>query len=99
MKLEKQIKMKKCIYLDGNYEYDYEELDGVHTLYFNNSECWQSDTRGTIAFSLTDDENGLIFSARENKNRLNYSESIYLTILLKLINADYTFEIGTKTEF
>ena len=91
--------MKKEIYLNLQHEYDYEEVDGVHTLYYNNAECWQSDVRGTVAFSLVDDENGIVLPALENKKRLNYSESIYLTILLKLINKDYSFHISTKTEF
>lgn len=89
----------KEIFVDGEYEYDYEEVDGVHTLHYNNSEYWNSNIRNTIALQLTDDGNGLIFGEEKLKKKINYSQSIYLTILLKLINKDYKFEISNKVIF
>lgn len=86
------------IFIDEQYEYDYEEVDGIHTLYRNNSEIWNSNVRGEVVMEITDDGNGLIF-AEKLKKRINYSESICLTILLKLINKDYKFEISNKATF
>jgi len=87
------------IIVNNEYEYDYEETNGVHTLYYNNAECWQSNVRGTIALSLMDNGNGLALPSFCAKKQLNYSESIHMTILLKLINAEYKFEIATKINF
>lgn len=87
------------ILTDDNYEFDYEEVDGVHTLYFTNADCWQDNTKNTIAMEIVDDGNGLVLKPFCTKNKLNYSESVYMTILLKLINSDYKFQIATKTDF
>ena len=86
------------IFIDEEHEYDYEEVEGVHTLYYNNSGYWNSSVRNTIALQITDDGNGLIFG-KKLKNRIDYSESVCLTILLKLINKDYKFEISNKITF
>lgn len=99
--------MRKMILTDDIYEFDYEEVDGVHTLYFNNADCWQDSSKNTIAMEIVDDGNGLVLNyfcgqsplVERTKNKLNYSESIYMTILLKLINSDYKFQIATKTDF
>ena len=88
------------IFIDEQYEYDYEELDGVHTLYYNNCEQWNKHTRGEIALQLIDDGNGLIFGEEKlKKNSINYMQSVQLTIILKLINKDYKFEISNKVMF
>lgn len=86
------------IFIDGEYEYDYWNIDNRHTLYRNNSEIWNSHVRGELVMEITDDGNGLIFGEKLKK-RVDYSESIYLTILLKLINKDYKFEISNKVMF
>jgi hypothetical protein len=87
------------VFVDGEYEYDYEEVNGVHTLYYNNCEHWHSHIKGTIALQLINDGNGLKFGEEKLKKRIDYSQSLYLTILLKLINADYKFEISNKVTF
>jgi len=89
----------KEIFIDGEYEYDYEELDGVYTLYHNHSEQWNLHTKGGVALQIIDDGNGLKFGGKKIKNRIDYSQSIYLTILLKLINKDYKFEVSNKVIF
>lgn len=86
------------IFINQEYEYDYQEVDGVHTLYRNNSEQWIASVKGEVVMKITDDRNGLIFGEKLKK-RIDYSESIYLTILLKLINKDYKFEISNKVMF
>ena len=90
----------KEIVIDREYEYDYEEVGGVHTLYYINSKHWHSNVRGKIALQLSDDGNGLIFGEEKlKKNSINYMQSVQLTILLKLINKDYKFEISNKVIF
>jgi hypothetical protein len=87
----------KEIFIDGEYEYDYELIDNIHTLYYNNSENWDINVRNTIALQIIDNGNNLIFSKKLKK--VKYDKSLYLTILLKLINIDYKFEISDKTIF
>lgn len=90
--------MKKQIFADNEYSFDYEVVDGnKHTLYHSNSEYWASHIKGTIAFQLEDDGNGLkILTNFAEKKRIDYSEAEYLYILLKLINFPSYYEIGTK---
>ena len=88
------------IFIDGEYEYDYENIGNTHTLYRNNSEHWNSHVRGELIMEITDDGNGLIFGEEKlKKNSINYMQSVQLTILLKLINKDYKFEISNKVIF
>jgi hypothetical protein len=50
--------------------------------------------------SIVDTGNALKIGGQQTKNNnLSYMESLHLTILLKLINSDYKFEIGEKIEF
>jgi len=90
--------MKEQIFIDGEYDYDYAIVDDTkHTLYYSNAEHWSSHVKGQIAFQLEDDGNGFrILTKFSEKNRIDYSESEYLYILLKLANSPRTYEIGTK---
>ncbi len=89
---------KQSIFVDGEYQFDYEVLDNnKHTLYYSNNELWSSHVRNEIAFQIEDDGNGLKLLTKFNeKSRIDYSESEYLFILLKLINQPCIYEISTK---
>lgn len=92
--------MKQQIFTDNEYYYDYELLNdnnNIHTLYFSNSEYWASEYKGEVAFQLKDDGNGLILLTKfDKKNRMDYSEAEYMYILLRIINSNNNYEIGTK---
>lgn len=90
--------MKK-IFIDGEYDYDYEKVDCIHTLYYNNCEHWNEDTKGTIALQIIENNEGLKFSEEKIKRSIDYSQALHLTILLKLINVNHTFEISNKIIF
>jgi len=87
--------MKKQIFVDDAHDYDYEEVDGTHTLYYSNGEQWNNFVKGDIAMTIDDDGNGLIVEFNEN-GRIDYSEAEKLFILLKLINQPTKYEISTK---
>jgi len=87
--------MKKQIFVDDAHDYDYEEVDGTHTLYYSNGEQWNNFIKGDIAMTIDDDGNGLIVEFNE-KFRIDYSEAEKLFILLKLINQPTKYEISTK---
>ena len=42
----------KTINLDGQNEYNIEEVDGDYFIYYSLSEQWNLDTRGTLAFKV-----------------------------------------------
>lgn len=84
--------MKKEILWENNYEYDLEVIDNVHTLYYANVESWQSDVRNTIALQLINTGNDFKVVGLSTKNRLNYSEAVYMYIILAT-EKDYKVEI------
>ena len=84
----------KQIFVDDQYDYDYQEVDGVHTLYYSNSSSWTNHTRGEIALQIEDHGNGL--SIQEFKKEIDYSEASQLLILLKIIEEPTKYEIGKK---
>ena len=85
------------IFVDGVYDYDYKVIDNKHTLFYSNSMFWTDTIRGEIALQIEDDGNGLIVLSKfSEENRIDYSESGQLYILLKLINTPCNYEIGTK---
>ena len=90
--------MKQQIFVDSQYSFDYEVVDGnKHTLYHSNSEYWANHIKGTIAFQLEDDGNGLkILTNFSEKKRIDYCEAEYLYILLKLANYPSHYEIAQK---
>jgi hypothetical protein len=90
--------MRQQIFIDDEYNFDYELVDhNKHTLYFSNSEYWTEHTKGTIAFQLEDDGNGLnVLTKFSEKGRIDYSEVEYLFILLKIIQRPAKYEIAQK---
>ena len=93
--------MKKQIFLEDEYSYDYELVDNTHYLYYANVENYQLNYRGSKALSIEDDGNGLKFNfygANKLKSRLDYSQSVELEILLRIINEREYF-ISEKVRF
>lgn len=87
----------KIISLDNNSEYNLIEEDGNYFIYYNQSECWNIDARGTLAFSLVNDGNE--FKITQNrKGKLDYSESFLLYLLLRLEYKNYDIKIGELKE-
>lgn len=87
--------MKQQIFVDSEYDYDYEVEDDRHTLYRSNGSHWNSHVRGEAAMTIKDDGNGLVFKLNE-EGRIDYSEAQELFILLKLINEPAVYEISSK---
>ena len=87
----------KTINLDGQNEYNIEEVDGVYFIYYSLSEQWNLDTRGTLAFKAVNDGNGFKIT-QEYKGKLNYSESFLLYVILRLEYKDYNIKIGEFKE-
>jgi len=88
--------MKKQIFVNDVHEYDYElTANNVHIIYYSNGSEWNDHIKGTICMSIKDDGNGLIIKFNE-KNRIDYSESEQLFILLKLVTQPAKYEIGIK---
>lgn len=84
--------MKKYpIFFEGIHEYDLEVDDNLYTLYHNQADCWVADTRGTIAFQIKDTGNEITFKT-DKKNMLNYSEAMYMYLILSF-KKDYKLEI------
>lgn len=79
----------KQIFLEEEHSYDYELVDNTHYLHHSKSEIWQSNVRGSKVLSILDDGNCLnirFHGADKLKGRLNYSQSVELEILLRVIN-------------
>jgi len=74
--------MKTAVFEDGKHEYDYEELNGQHILYYSDNDLWIDP--GEMAFEIEDTGNGVKFKGLE----LDYSELSQLHILLKSYFAD-----------
>lgn len=90
--------MKQQIFVDGVYDYDYEVVDdNKHTLYYSTGDNWTSYYRGKIALQIEDDGNGFKFLTKfTEKNRMDYSETEHMYILIRLTNCHNNYEIGTK---
>jgi len=87
----------KLILFEGNYEYNLTIEDGnKYKLYHNNSEAWNSHTRGTLAFEFECDGNGYKFKTAK-KGRLDYSEAVYMYLVLSL-EKNYKLEIADITK-
>lgn len=87
----------KTISLDNNSEYNLIEEDGNYFIYYNQSECWNIDTRGKLAFSLVNTGNEFKIT-QKHKGKLDYSESFLLYLLLRLEYKDYDIKIGELRE-
>ena len=87
----------KAINLDGQNEYNIEEVDGDYFIYYSLSEQWNLDTRGTLAFKVVNTGNGFKIT-QECKGKLNYSESFLLYVILRLEYKGYDIKIGEFKE-
>ncbi len=87
----------KVISLDGNSEYNLIEEQGNYFIYYNQSEQWSINTRGTLAFSMINDGNGYKIT-QKSKGKLDYSESFLLYFLLRLEYKEYDIKIGELNE-
>lgn len=94
--------MRKSIIIDNAYDYDYEFVDRTHTLYYSMGEQYLPHCRGEICMRILDTGNGLKITQdapQKKKNNLDYGEALYLSILLRIINADFIYEMGDKIKF
>ena len=87
----------KTISLDNNSEYNLVEEDSNYFIYYNQSECWNLNTRGKLAFKLINDGNEFKIT-QKRKGKLDYSESFLLYLLLRLEYKDYDIKIGELKE-
>ena len=81
----------KIVLFDGESQYFLEIKDGTYRLYHNHSECWVESVKGTLAFEMINDGNQYKFKS-EKKGILNYSEAVFLYIILAL-EKDYKVEV------
>lgn len=88
--------MKKQIFIDGEYQYDYQENNRKHTLFYNNTEFWCDDIRGEIAIVIKDTGNGISIQTPFKKNNIEYDEAERIEILLRIINSGPLYEISVK---
>ena len=87
----------KTISLDNNSEYNLVEEDSNYFIYYNQSECWNLNTRGKLAFKLINDGNEFKIT-QKRKGKLDYSESFLLYLLLRLEYKDYDVKIEELKE-
>jgi hypothetical protein len=88
----------KAILIEGNHEYNLIEQENFIMLYYSESEHWNSNTKGQLALGLENDGNGFkIIGGLAKKNRIDYSESIELLILLSAVK-ESKIEIFEKVE-
>ena len=73
----------KHIFFDDEHQYNLHVENGKYTLYYNNSDIWCSDVRNTVAFEMYNDCNRYSFKTNK-KNRLDYSEAMYMYVILAL---------------
>ena len=63
--------MKKQIFINGEYQYDYDVSGKMHRLLFCDTEFWTDTVRGTLAFELLDDGNGINIISILDKNNID----------------------------
>lgn len=88
--------MKKQIFIDNEYQYDYEKIGMLHKLSYPDIEYWNSHVRGTVAIVIKDDGNGLSIQTPLRKKDIDYAEAERFEIILRIINSTPKYEIGTK---
>lgn len=85
------------ILIDNKHEYDYRLNNNHHELCYSDNREWTWP--GNLALRITDDGNGLAVTTEyESLVYLDYHTAEMLTILLKLINRETTYEVVTKKE-
>lgn len=87
----------KILMLDNQHEYNFVKEDDNYFVYYSQSEQWNSDVRGTLAFSMINDGNGYKIT-QKSKGKLDYSESFLLYFLLRLEYKEYDIKIGELNE-
>ena len=90
--------MKQQIFIDGEYQYDYEKKDDYHILSYCDTEFWTATTRNTKALVIKDDGDKLsiLTPFRMKHKKIDYDEAERLEILFRIINSNPTYEISTK---
>jgi len=87
--------MKKQIFVDGEYQYDYTLNGKIHTLSYSDTESWTQSVRGIVAFEIKDTGDNLNIITTFNKKQVDYTDAERMLILLKIIDP-VVYEIGTK---
>ena len=93
--------MKHAIFLSGEYEYQYEIIDGVHTLFYADSAPWSLGTRGTVALRVKDNGDEHVFFTGDSKKsglpkKIDYGLGSQLHIMLSILYPDRNLEIAEK---
>lgn len=89
----------KEIFIDNVHEHSLsittKNKKTFYTLFYSCGEQWNESVRGTIALQVVDDGNDVKIVGHKS-NKFNYSEVLYLSIILREMHKDYIFEQGTK---
>ena len=86
------------ILIDNKHEYNY-KLDGytTHELHYSEDESWARS--GELAMQIIDDGNGLrVMEDDKSLVYLDYHTAEMLSVLLRLINRERTYEVVTKKQ-
>jgi len=87
--------MKKQIFVDGEYQYDYTLNGKIHTLSYSNTEFWAEHVRGIVAFEIKDTGDNLNIITAFNKKQMDYIDAERMLILLRIIDP-VVYESSTK---
>ncbi len=85
------------ILIDSKHEYDYKLDENDHELYFSNDPLWVNS--GELAIQIIDDGNGLrVMENEKSIVYLDYHMAEMISIILRLINRERTYEVVTKKQ-
>ena len=88
----------KAIMVEGEHSYNLVQQENMTMLYYSDSKIWNSDWRGQLVLGLENTGNDFkIVGGLSKKNRIDYSESIELFILLSAVK-ESKIEIFEKTD-
>ena len=81
--------VKKEIYIDGIYEYDYlvDSISSdvtIYSLYYSQDNTWGNETKGKLAVQLMDDGDGVEINNINICKHIEYLELEQLHVLLRL---------------
>jgi len=89
--------MKKQIFINNEYQYDYIKNKTIHTLFYASVEFWADHVQNTIALKIKDDGDKLSIVSPFNKNNIDYAVAEQLEIILRIINtSNDKYEIAEK---
>jgi hypothetical protein len=89
---------RKQVFVEGEHCYSLAQQENLTMLYYSESESWNSHTRGQLALGLENTGNDFkIIGGLAKKNRVDYSESVELLILLSAVKKS-KIEIFEKME-